>query len=392
MACASIVACSRLLGIDDLTYRGDAGDATACPSWTLDHASGVNILGEVLDSNASILYVAGERATSEAGDTLGYLALVDACSGELLVSYDPPKFAGSDVRGLNDPGFVGNVLYARVFAAAGALRGGYLGFDTLTRTFSQHTPQLAAFSTSGADETWQMATGAGALWFSGEQDLDDLATQKPVLVEANGDDAAACATALDPDGGTELYGRALTVSGNDVYEFALSTDAVLRHFDATTCTVAPCSCSPTWTSPPLPLTNQLLIVFHAHVVGTRVYFVGTTPTANLQDRAAFASYYDLDANAFAVSPFIYNPTSDQDALFDVKSDGKNLYATSGEGIVNSNLATGTSKVVVLDLDARLVSSVEVPSLRATGGIELVSGGFIVSGGNRTVRCTTTACP
>jgi hypothetical protein len=375
------------------------GKCETCPAtWTLDHPAGVVLNAQTLDPATQVLYVAGMRSVGDAGASTGYLALVDSCTGALIDSFDAPASSGKKIPGLSDPQLLGGKVYLRAGAPTG-VPGGYVRFDVATRTFDAVLSTFAKFS-SGLDETWQMAAGAGGLWFSGSRAYDQPDAALPMLVHSDGD-GGYCSSTVPLQGlQDESAGRAIAMSGNDVYEISTSGRALIHHFDATQCALQPCACAATWTSTPLNITGIFMGAYGAVVVGQKLYVGGAVGlTTDLADMEGFVTYYDLVTSKFVTSPYLYNPTSLEDGFIRLATDGTRLYAAGGKNLVNVDFTTAQGVVVVLDLALAPVATVATPTVKPNAGAQPVPGGFIVSGlgasasaPSRTARCTMQQCP
>ena len=373
------------------------GKCEAClATWKLDYRPGMSVGGEVLDPTSNVLYVAGSSAFDDAGATSGYLALVDSCTGTLLKAFDAPMFGSQAIPALGDPVLVGGKLFLRTLGLPG-VPGGYVRFDMATQAFDGMLSPLT-FPT-GQAETWQMVAGTGGVWFSGDQSYTSADAAAPVIVRSDGN-GTYCATALAVQTGNERSGRAITVSGNDVYQFSTSDSTVLRHFDATKCTLQPCACAPTWTSPEYTITGTFMGAFRTFVIGQKLYFGGAVSlTKDLVNMEGFVSYYDLSANKFWTTPYLYDPTTAEDGFLQMTTDGTHIYAAGGNSMSNLDFATAQGVVVVLDLALNPITTVSTPSVKPFGGVVPVAGGFVISGSSstnstvsRTERCTLQQCP
>ncbi len=372
---------------------------TCTPTWSVPFAN-ANVNGQYYEPASSTLYVSSAKHIGDAAAT-GYFGFVDTCTGTLERALDPPTIGDASLGYLGTSTHGGSTLFVDTVAPQPPNAGAFARFDLPSQTFQSlvDVPQFSG--PPHTDEIWEAVSSGTDLWMSGTM-MTEGASASAVIVKSDG--TTSCATPIA--GYTGMLGRAIAATPSDVWMAIAGTSIRVAHFTPSSCSsTSPCSCTPTWVSPPMTLTNDTntMGAHRSLVVASTLYVAGWAIKPNsTTDWIAYVAQLDLASHAWGPT-YTYDPTSAIDAFVRVTTDGANLYASAATGWDGTgNYASTSSKIVVLPIP--LVASptatiIDVPQLRVAWSIDVDATGMILSGlsttGNndgRALRCTLSSCP
>lgn len=352
-----------------------------------------------LDPAREVAYVAAGHDVPDgglAGTGAGYFAVVDACAGNVTKAFDPPLANGKATWALSYPALSGTSVY--LTAGFNPPFAGYARFDTVTQAFTQ-TP--LSKPSAYVDELWSLtATAAGGVWLSGTRAVD----QSPGVWTGKGD-VTGQPCSYFPLQGPENHGRAITSSGNDVYQAIADASLRVLHFDDAACAAkAPCgACLSTWASPSFvaPGSSGAHSAYALRTVGTKLYMGGfAVVTGN--DFLGFVAELDLATHKWG-PVFTFNPSNAIDAFISlaVSPDGKQLFAGAVKGWDGSaTFTSATGELFTLPIPFAAVpqaTSINLPVV-APWSVDADARGVYVAGttdqGNGLfLKCqSSTQCP
>ncbi|HEX7602665.1 MAG TPA: hypothetical protein VF316_13705 [Polyangiaceae bacterium] len=372
------------------------GDAATCvPTFSVPYP-GLEIR-EALDPSKEIAYVTSGHAAPDGGVSTGYLSVVDACSGKITKTFDPPLAGGKATWYLGAPAISGTAVYAA--SGSNPPLAGYMRFDTQTEVFTQ---AVLAKPSSYTDEIWTVtAPASGSVWISGTSSIDHA----PSGIWTSKGDATGQPCGYFPPEAPENHGRAMIASGTDVYQAIADQSLKILHFDDAACAAkAPCgTCLPTWstTSFVAPGGTGSQSAYALRLVGTKLYMSGFAVVTST-DFLGFVVELDLPSRTWG-PVFTFNPSTAIDAVVSLAGspDGTQLFAgavKSWDGSPKFVSATGLLLTLPIPFGASpQATSINLPFV-APWSLDADARGVYIAGLTDTsdglfIKCqSSTQCP